>query len=62
LSLVAEATVYQRSISDEAMGCKAGLGAIRLDRLDREDVARWLDEMASAGQLSWRSIQICRTV
>jgi hypothetical protein len=23
---------------------EAGLGAIRLDRLDREDVARWLDE------------------
>jgi integrase len=40
----------------------AGLGAIRLDRLDREDVARWLDEMAIAGRLSWRSIQICRTV
>ena len=32
------------------------------DRLDREDVARWLDRMATAGQLSWRSIQICRTV
>jgi integrase len=41
---------------------EAGLGAIRLDRLDREDVARWLDDLASAGHLSWRSIQICRTV
>jgi integrase len=41
---------------------EAGLGAIRLDRLDREDVGRWLDDMAAAGQLSWRSIQICRTV
>src|SRR6516164_7262128 len=41
---------------------EAGLGAIRLDRLDREDVARWLDDLAAAGQLSRRSIQICRTV
>jgi integrase len=41
---------------------EAGLGAIRLDRLDREDVARWLEDMAAAGRLSWRSVQICRTV
>jgi integrase len=41
---------------------EAGLGAVRLDRLDREDVARWLDDLAGAGRLSWRSIQICRTV
>src|SRR5262249_9214958 len=41
---------------------EGGLGAIRLDRLDREDVARWLDGLAAAGQLSWRSVQICRTV
>jgi integrase len=41
---------------------EAGLGAIRLDHLDRGDVARWLDDMASAGRLSWRSVQICRTV
>jgi integrase len=41
---------------------EAGLGGIRLDRLDRDDVARWLDRMAAAGDLSWRSIQICRTV
>ena len=41
---------------------EAGLGAIRLDRLDREDVAVWLDGLAAAGDLSWRSIQICRTV
>ena len=38
---------------------EAGLGAIRLDRLDRKDVARWLDDLASAGHLSWRSIQTC---
>ncbi len=37
-----------------------GLGAIRLDRLDREDVAKWLDTLASSGRLSRRSIQICR--
>jgi len=41
---------------------EAGLGASRLDRLERDDVARWLEEMASAGGLSWRSIHICRTV
>ena len=41
---------------------EAGLGAIRLDRLDREDVAGWLDDLATGGRLSWRSIQICRTV
>ncbi|MBA2496257.1 MAG: hypothetical protein H0V33_04035 [Acidimicrobiia bacterium] len=36
-----------------------GLGAIRLDRLDRQDIAAWLDELAGAGQLGRRSIQIC---
>ena len=41
---------------------EAGLGAIRLDRLERDDIARWLEGMAAAGELSWRSIQICRTV
>jgi integrase len=41
---------------------EAGLGAIRLDRLDREDIAGWLDSLAAAGNLSWRSVQICRTV
>lgn len=40
----------------------AGLGAIRLDRLDRQDIAAWLDELAGAGQLGRRSIQICRNV
>ena len=28
---------------------ETGLGAIRVDRLEREDIARWLDEIASAG-------------
>ncbi len=41
---------------------EAGLGAIRLDRLDREDVAVWIEGLAAGGQLSWRSVQICRTV
>ncbi len=41
---------------------EAGLGAVRLDRLDREDVAGWLDGLAQGGTLSWRSVQICRTV
>ena len=41
---------------------ESGLGAIRLDRLDREDVAVWLEGLVAAGALSWRSIQICRTV
>ena len=40
----------------------AGLGAVPLDRLEREDIARWLEEIASAGKLSRRSIQICRNV
>ena len=40
----------------------AGLGAIRLDRLDRDDVARWLDGLATSGTLAHRSIQVCRNV
>ena len=40
----------------------AGIGAIRLDRLEREDVAQWLDNLASAGIKSRRSIQIFRMV
>jgi integrase len=38
------------------------LGAVRLDRLDRDDVARWLDGLASDGELSRRSIQVLRMV
>ena len=41
---------------------KSGIGAIRLDRLSREDVAGWLDRLASDGVKSRRSIQIFRTV
>ena len=39
-----------------------GLGAIPLARLDRDDVADWINGLASAGTLSRRSVQICRNV
>ena len=39
-----------------------GLGSVRLDRLDRDDIAAWLENLASGGALSRRSIQIFRTV
>ncbi|MFM7537154.1 MAG: Arm DNA-binding domain-containing protein [Acidimicrobiales bacterium] len=35
---------------------EAGLGAVRLDRLERDVVARWLDDLAQGGTLSWRSV------
>ena len=41
---------------------KAGLGGMRVDLLDRDDVARWLDDLATGGELARRSIQICRTI
>jgi integrase len=41
---------------------EAGLGAIRLDRLDREDVAIWIDGLATGGHLGFRSVQVCRNV
>ncbi len=41
---------------------EVGLGAIRLDRLDRSDVTTWIEDLAAGGRLSWRSVQICRTV
>jgi integrase len=40
----------------------AGIGGVRLDRLDRDDIARWLERLAADGQLSRRSIQIMRMV
>ncbi len=39
--------------------CK-GLGAVTLELLDRDDVAVWLADLAAAGKLSRRSIEICR--
>lgn len=41
---------------------EVGLGAIPLDRLDREDVAAWLETLADGGRLSRRSVQVCRMV
>jgi integrase len=38
------------------------LGAVRLDRLDREDVAHWLESLASGGVYARRSVQIFRMV
>ena len=40
----------------------AGMGAIRLDRLDRDDIRKWMGSVAAGGQLSKRSIAICRFV
>ncbi len=37
---------------------EGGLGAIPLARLDREDVAAWIDALATGGKLSKRSIRI----
>ena len=39
-----------------------GLGSVRLDRLDRADIARWLEGLAQGGHLSRRSISLGRTV
>ncbi len=41
---------------------RKALGAIRLDQLDRDDIARWYDELASSGVLNKRSITIIRRV
>ena len=41
---------------------EAGLGAVRLDRLDRDDIREWMADMAAAGHLSRRSIQMCRNI
>ena len=41
---------------------KTGLGQLTLDKLDRNDIARWLETSAAAGKLSKRSLQICRMV
>ena len=41
---------------------EAGIGGIRLDRLEREDVGLWLTQLAADGHFSKRSIQIFRNV
>ena len=40
----------------------AGIGGLKLEDLDREDVVRWLDELAADGRFGRRRIQIFRTV
>jgi len=37
-----------------------GIGAISVERLDRDDIATWLNALAERGELSRRSIQIIR--
>ncbi|MBA2283642.1 MAG: site-specific integrase [Acidimicrobiia bacterium] len=41
---------------------KEGIGSLRLDRLDRDDIATWFETLAGAGHFARRSIQIMRTV
>lgn len=41
---------------------RRALGAIRLDQLERTDVARWYDELAAGGVLNKRSVTIVRRV
>ena len=41
---------------------KTGLGGIRADQVERDDIARWLEGLAAEGRLSRRSIQIIRMV
>lgn len=41
---------------------RAGIGGVRIDRLERADVARWFDQLATEGRFSRRSIQIMRMV
>jgi integrase len=41
---------------------RAGIGGVRVDQLERQDVARWFDELATEGKFSRRSIQIMRMV
>lgn len=41
---------------------KTGLGGVRADQLERDDIARWLEVLAEEGRLSRRSIKIIRMV
>ncbi len=41
---------------------RGALGAIRLDQLDRDDIARWYEQLAAGGVLNKRSITIIRRV
>jgi len=55
---VNEKTTMQNRWAASHIG--TALGAIRLDQLDREDVARWYGELALGGRLNKRSITIVR--
>ena len=58
-----DVSVKTRAQDDWAAGhIERGLGAVRLDRLDRDDIAAWLEQLGEGGELSRRSIQIFRTV
>ena len=39
----------------------AGIGGLRLEDLERDDAAAWLDDLAASGRFGRRSIQIFRT-
>lgn len=41
---------------------RSGIGGLRVDQLDRADIAKWLDGLATGGTYSRRSIQIFRMV
>jgi len=41
---------------------EAGLGAVQVSMLDRDDVSAWITDLAASGKLSRRSVQVCRTV
>jgi hypothetical protein len=41
---------------------RKGLGGIPLDQLTREDVARWIDEMAASGEYARSTVQLFRMV
>ena len=55
-------TVKARQQYEWAAGhIDAGIGVIPLNRLDRDDVALWIENLAAGGKLGRRGIQICRT-
>jgi integrase len=45
-----------------ARNIRAGIGGVRVDQLERADIAGWLDDLAADGNFSRRSIQIMRMV
>lgn len=63
--VVAKTAVNEKSTMQNKWAAghiRNALGAIRLDQLDREDVARWYEELAAGGLLNKRSITIVRRV